>query len=63
MGKNIWNGRLGDYRFGLLFNLPSLWVGVHYSQYNRRYCINIVPTITLWVSLPGGKVPEKGAYK
>lgn len=61
MGKNIWNGRLGDYRLGLLFNLPSLWVGVHYSQYNRRYCINIVPTITLWVTLPGGKVPEKGA--
>lgn len=59
MSKSIWNGRIGKYRVGLLFNLPSLWVGVHYSQYNQRYCINIVPTLTVWVALPGGNVPEK----
>ena len=57
--KDLCHGKFRGYRFGLLFNLPSLWVGVHYSQYNRRYCINLIPTITLWLSLPGGKVPEK----
>lgn len=57
--KDLGHGEFGGYRFGLLFNLPALWVGVHYSQYNRRYCINLLPTFTLWVSLPGGKVPEK----
>lgn len=58
--KDLWHGKHRGYRFGLLFNLPSLWVGVHYSQYNRRYCINLIPTLTLWVALTGGKVPEKG---
>lgn len=57
MSKSIWHGRARGYRFGLLFNLPSLWVGVHYSAHTRRYCINLLPTITVWITLPGGKVP------
>lgn len=55
--KDLGHVRLGDYRLGLLFNLNSLWVGVHYSDYNRRYCINIIPTFTVWVALPNGKAP------
>lgn len=42
---------------GLLFRFASLWVGVHYSSYNRRFCINFVPCVTLWVTLPGGTPP------
>lgn len=44
MSKDLWKGRVGPYRVGLLFNLPSLWVGVHYSPYNKRYCINVLPS-------------------
>lgn len=44
-------------RAGLLFKLTSFWVGVHYSKADRRFCINLVPCLTLWVALPGGNVP------
>lgn len=42
---------------GFLFRLASLWVGVHYSTYNRRFCINLIPCVTLWVTLKGGNRP------
>ena len=45
------------YRIGLLFRLRSLWVGVHYSPSNRRYCINLIPCVTLWITLPHGDIP------
>lgn len=44
--------------WGVLFNLGSLWVGAHYSKYNRRWCINPLPCCTLWIALPGGRVPR-----
>lgn len=44
-------------RWGLLFRLSSLWIGVHYSPFNRRWCINLVPCVTLWIALPGGNTP------
>jgi hypothetical protein len=42
---------------GLLFRWTSLWVGVHYSAYNKRFCINLVPCITVWITLEGGVTP------
>lgn len=42
---------------GLLFNKHAWWVGVHYSTFTRRACINLVPWLTVWVRLPGGKEP------
>lgn len=44
-------------RLGYTLRLGSFWVGVHWSPYNRRLCINLVPCLTVWVVLPGGKVP------
>lgn len=45
------------YRFGVLFRLASVWVGVHYSKYNKRFCINLIPFVTFWIVKPGGKTP------
>ena len=45
-------------RVGLKIQRGALWLGAHYSPYNRRWCINIVPCVTLWVALKGGKVPH-----
>ena len=42
---------------GFKFQLGGVWVGVHYSDYNRRFCINLVPCVTLWVALAGGYRP------
>lgn len=45
------------WRCGLLFRPGSCWIGVHWSRYNRRFCINVVPFVTFWVTLPGGITP------
>lgn len=44
-------------RFGIIYRLGSLWMGVHWSEYNRRVCINPLPCITIWITLKGGKTP------
>jgi len=44
-------------RWGLLFRWSSLWIGAHWSPQNRRWCVNLVPCVTLWIALPGGLTP------
>lgn len=51
------NNRTRSLEAGLLFRLGSFWIGAHWSEYNRRICINLVPCVTLWVCLPGGITP------
>jgi len=48
-------------KFGVLFRLSSLWIGVHWSPFNRRLCVNVMPCVTVWIALPGGNVPGKVA--
>ncbi len=43
---------------GLLLRLSSFWVGVHWSAFDRRFCINLLPCVTLWITLPGGHLPR-----
>lgn len=45
-------------RFGFLIRKESLWVGAHYSPYNRRWCVNLVPCLTLWITRKGGTIPN-----
>lgn len=45
-------------RLGLKFQKGGLWLGAHYSPMNRRWCINLIPCVTIWVTLEGGKVPH-----
>ncbi len=35
----------------------ALWIGAHYSQHNRRLCVNLLPCVTVCIVLPGGKIP------
>lgn len=58
---NLFYSSIRGVRFGALLNKGSLWVGAHYSAYNRRWCINVLPCLTVWIALPGGKVPSKEA--
>lgn len=44
-------------RWGVLFRWGSCWVGAHWSPHNRRWCINLLPCVTLWITLEGGKAP------
>lgn len=62
MSTSLWkyrrtrNGRR-TWACGLLYNACALWVGVHYSPSNRRYCINVLPFFTFWYSAEGGCEP------
>ena len=42
---------------GLIFRFGSVWIGVHWSSYNRRFCCNLIPCVTIWITLQGGKTP------
>ena len=42
---------------GVRFSLTSARIGVHYSKTNRRACINLVPFVTVWIALKGGRRP------
>lgn len=39
----------------IIFRFGSAWIGAHYSSYNKRWCINLVPFLTICL----GKSPEK----
>ena len=43
--------------WGALFRPGSLWIGAHYSKANRRWCINLLPMVTFWLCLKGGRRP------
>lgn len=47
----------GD-KYGMIIRLKSFWIGVHYSDYNKRYCINIIPCITIWWTKKHGRAPS-----
>lgn len=38
-------------KIGVIFRLESFWIGIHYSKYLNRLHINILPCITIWISL------------
>lgn len=44
---------------GILFNQGALWIGAHYSPFNRRWCLNLFPCVTVWIALRGGKQPDR----
>lgn len=35
-------------KYGILFRPQSFWIGIHYSIACKRYCLNIIPCITIW---------------
>lgn len=48
---------MSSWSCGYLFNKHSTWIGVHYSPHNKRWCINLIPCFTFWITKPGGNTP------
>lgn len=44
---------------GLVIQTGAAWIGCHYSPYEERFCICIIPFITIWICKPGGRGPKK----
>ncbi len=45
-------------RWGIVLRYESFWIGVHYSGYNKRFCLNIIPGLTIWWIKKDGKQPH-----
>jgi hypothetical protein len=43
---------------GILLNPHALWIGMHYSAFNKRVCINLLPMLTIWIAFKGGATPK-----
>lgn len=41
-------------KWGVLVRLESAWIGLHYSKSCKRFCLNILPCITIWWIKEGG---------
>jgi hypothetical protein len=39
-------------KVGILFRLESPWIGAHYSNFNKRWCINLIPFLTIYIGNP-----------
>jgi uncharacterized protein YhhL (DUF1145 family) len=48
-----------DIFIGCLFNINSCWIGYHYSTFNKRLCINLIPFFTIYIVFKGGNLPIK----
>jgi hypothetical protein len=46
-------------KMGYCFQLGGVWLGIHYSQFNKRVCINLIPCCTIWIVFNGGKTPSR----
>lgn len=43
---------------GIIFQKGALWIGMHYSPAEKRYCINIIPCLTIWIATSEGRGPK-----
>jgi hypothetical protein len=34
---------------GIILRPSSFWIGVHYSKYCKRICINLIPCFTIYI--------------
>ena len=46
-------------KMGVVFRPGNLWLGAHWSGYNRRWCVTVIPMVTVWVTLKGGVTPRR----
>ncbi len=49
--------------WGILWQSGAVWIGWHYSPYEKRVCINLIPCVTVWLMFEGGRIPKKVAEK
>lgn len=46
-------------KIGIIIRVHSFWIGLHYSEFNKRYCLNILPCCTIWWIKKNGNIPNK----
>lgn len=46
-------------KIGILFRPQSFWIGLHYSIACKRYCLNLIPCVTIWWCSKDGLCVDK----
>lgn len=46
-------------KWGILFRWQSWWIGAHWSPYNKRLCVNLIPLVTIWIVAKDGIAPNQ----
>lgn len=49
--------RTSRFAWGVLLRKGSLWIGANWSPQNKRLCLNLLPCVTIWFTMPGGMRP------
>ena len=44
--------------WGVRWRWKSAWIGAHYSDNEKRICINPIFCLTIWLVFEGGKIPH-----
>ena len=44
-------------RWRLLFKISSFWIGIHYSKFHKRVCINLLPCFTICITAKDEALP------
>lgn len=57
MKADLFRATIFGRRVGAIFNTRHVWIGVHGSNHNRRFCVNVIPCVTLWACRVGGIEP------
>jgi len=55
--------QVSKHSFGGLIQPGGLWIGAHYSKTERRWCLNLLPCLTLYWVRPGGFLPVRKVFK
>ena len=58
---NLLHQPVTSVKCGVLVRAGSIWIGAHWSAHDRRWCINLIPCLTFWITLPGGLVPRSAS--
>lgn len=46
-----------SWNVSVLLQPGAAWIGAHWSKYNRRLCINLLPFLTVAITFTGGTSP------
>jgi len=55
--------KVDELTFGTLVQKGGWWIGVHYSPNEKRYCLNLLPCLTIYWVMPGGYLPIRELEK
>ena len=51
--------KVDKFTWGGLIQPGGLWIGAHYSKTEKRWCVNFLPCLTIYLVFAGGNIPKR----